>query len=43
MVSDLDTDGIRVAFFQTPNEQAVGVPAQRIKRDLEAELDQFRL
>ena len=34
---DLDTEGIRVAVFQTPDEQAVGVPAQRLKRDLEAE------
>jgi hypothetical protein len=39
----LEEDGIRVAVFQTPDDQGVGVAAGRLKRDLEAELEQFEL
>lgn len=42
-LSDLDRDGMRVAVFQTPADQGVGVSAERLKRDLEAELEQFDL
>jgi hypothetical protein len=39
----LEEDGIRVAVFQTPADQGVGVAPGRLKRDLEAELAQFEL
>jgi hypothetical protein len=32
-----------VAVFQTPDDQGVGVAPGRLKRDLEAELEQFQL
>ena len=35
---DLDRDGIRVAVFQTPDDQGVAVSPRRLKRDLDAEL-----
>ena len=40
---DLDRDGIRVAVFQTPDDQGVAVSPQRLKRDLHAELEQFKM
>jgi hypothetical protein len=40
---DLEEDGIRVAVFQTPDDQGVGVAPSRLKRDLDAELAQFEL
>ncbi len=39
----LDKDGMHVAVFQTPNDQGIGVGAQRLKRDLDDELAQFEL
>ena len=42
-LSDLARDGIRVAVFQTPSDEGVGVSPQRLKRDLETELEQFNL
>jgi hypothetical protein len=38
---DLEEDGMRVAVFQTPDDEGVGVAPSRLKRDLEAELAQF--
>ena len=40
---DLEEDGMRVAVFQTPDDQGVGVAPSRLKRDLDAELAQFEL
>ena len=40
---DLDRDGIRVAVFQTPDNQGVAVSPQRLKRDLDAELERFNM
>jgi hypothetical protein len=34
---------MRVAVFQTPEDQGVGVAPQRLKGDLEDELSQFEL
>jgi hypothetical protein len=42
-LSALDEDGMRVAVFQTPDDEGVGVAPQRLKRDLEDELAQFEL
>jgi Protein of unknown function (DUF2750) len=39
----LADDGMRVAVFQTPDDQGVGVTPERLKRDLEDELAQFEL
>ena len=39
----LGEDGMRVAVFQTPDDQGVGVAPERLKRDLEDELAQFQL
>ena len=39
----LGEDGMRVAVFQTPEDQGVGVAPERLKRDLEDELAQFEL
>ena len=39
----LDRDGMRIAVFQTPEDQGVGVAPLRLKRDLEDELSQFEL
>jgi Protein of unknown function (DUF2750) len=40
---NLERDGMRVAVFQTPDDQGVGVSPERLKSDLEAELEQFSL
>jgi Protein of unknown function (DUF2750) len=40
---ELEEDGMRVAVFQTPDDQSVGVAPKRLKRDLDAELAQFEL
>jgi len=40
---DLDREGIRVAVFQTPDDQGVAVSPQRLKNDLDAELEQFNM
>jgi hypothetical protein len=40
---DLEEDGMRVAVFQTPDDQGVGVAPSRLKRDLDSELAQFEL
>ena len=40
---DLDGNGIRAAVFPTPDDEGVGVSPQRLKRDLETELEQFNL
>ena len=40
---DLDRDGLRVAVFQTPDDQGVTVSPQRLKSDLDAALEQFNL
>jgi hypothetical protein len=40
---DLEKDGMRVAVFQRPDDEGVGVGAQRLKSDLEEELAQFEL
>jgi hypothetical protein len=34
---------MRIAVFQTPDDQGVGVGTERLKRDLEDELSQFEL
>ena len=34
---DLDSDGVRVAVFQTPDDEGVGVSPQRLKHDLDEE------
>jgi hypothetical protein len=40
---NLEKDGMRVAVFQTPDDQGVGVAPMRFKGDLEAELAKFEL
>jgi len=40
---ELEEDGMRVAVFQTPDDEAVGIAPARLKEDLEAELEQFEL
>ena len=40
---ELDGDAMRVAVFQTPVDEGVGVSPQRMKRDLDTELEQFNL
>jgi hypothetical protein len=40
---NLERDAMRVAVFQTPDDQGVGVGPERLKRDLEEELSQFEL
>jgi hypothetical protein len=40
---NLTRDGLRVAVFQTPEDQGVSVAAERLKRDLESELSKFEL
>ena len=40
---NLERDGMRVAVFQTPEDQGVGVGTERLRRDLEDELSQFEL
>jgi Protein of unknown function (DUF2750) len=40
---NLERDGMRVAVFQTPDDKGVGVSPERLKTDLEAELEQFSL
>jgi hypothetical protein len=40
---DLENDGMRIAVFQTPADEGVGVTPDRMKSDLEAELEQFEL
>lgn len=42
-LSNLERDGLRVAVFQTPEDQALGVSASRLRRDLENELERFNL
>ena len=42
-LSNLERDGLRVAVFQTPEDQGVSVSASRLKRDLEDELARFSL
>jgi len=39
----INRDGMRVAVFQTPEDQGVSVGTERLKRDLEDELSQFEL
>jgi len=39
----LRDDGLRVAVFQTPGDQGVGVGPDRLKSDLELELSKFDL
>jgi hypothetical protein len=40
---NLERDRLRVAVFQTPDDQGVGVSPERLKADLEAELARFKL
>jgi Protein of unknown function (DUF2750) len=40
---DFDRDALRVAVFQTPDDQGVAVSPQRLKRDLDTELEQFNM
>ena len=40
---DLDRDGIRVAVFQTPDDEGVGVSAERLRRDLETEVEKLQM
>jgi hypothetical protein len=40
---NLERDGMRVAVFQTPIDEGVSVPPERLKLDLEQELSQFEL
>jgi Protein of unknown function (DUF2750) len=40
---DLISDRFRIAVFQTPQDQGVGVSPQRFKHDLEEELSLFEL
>ena len=42
-LSNLERDGLRVAVFQTPEDQGVSVSASRLGRDLENELERFNL
>jgi hypothetical protein len=42
-LSQLEEDGMRVAVFQTPDDQGVGVAPGRLKRDLESQLAEFEL
>jgi hypothetical protein len=37
----LERDGLRIAVFQTPEDEGIGVSVERLKRDLEAELSLF--
>lgn len=39
----LDKDGLRIAVFQTPHDQGIGVSPTRLKADLENELAQLEL
>jgi hypothetical protein len=39
----LEEDGMRVAVFQKPDEQGVGVAPERLKKDLESEVAEFEL
>lgn len=36
-------EGLRIAVFQTPEDQGIGVSPQRLKRDVEKELSLFEL
>jgi hypothetical protein len=40
---NLERDGMRVAVFQTPSDQGVGVGPERLRRDLQEELSRFQL
>jgi Protein of unknown function (DUF2750) len=40
---NLEKDGMHVAVFQTPDDLGVGIAPERLKRDLETELEQFEL
>ena len=40
---NLARDGMRVAVFQTPADKGVGVPPERLRRDLEIELEKFQM
>lgn len=42
-LANLERDGMRVAVFQTPDDQGVSVSTERLKRDLTDELSQFEL
>jgi hypothetical protein len=42
-LANLERDGMRVAVFQTPEDQGVSVGTGRLKRDLENELSHFEL
>jgi Protein of unknown function (DUF2750) len=42
-LSNLERDRLRVAVFQTPEDQGVSVGASRMRRDLEDELARFNL
>jgi hypothetical protein len=39
----LKDDGMRVAVFQTLDDDSVGVAPERLRRDLDDELSQFEL
>jgi hypothetical protein len=41
--SKMTEDGLRVAVFQTPADQGIGVSPERLKHDLEGELSRFQL
>jgi hypothetical protein len=40
-IPQLETDGFRIAVFQTPQDEGNDVSVGRLKRDLEAELSLF--
>jgi Protein of unknown function (DUF2750) len=40
---DLERDGLRVAVFQTPADEGVGVSPERLRRDLEIELEKVQM
>jgi len=42
-LANLERDGMRVAVFQTPEDQGVSIGTEQLKRDLEEELSQFAL
>jgi hypothetical protein len=39
----LERDGMHVAVFQTPADEGVGVSPERLRRDLETELEKFQM
>jgi hypothetical protein len=40
---ELERAGLRIAVFQTPADNAVGVGPERLRHDLNAELEQFEI